>query len=111
MVRSVIMFAAVSLFAAFKLIELNVNKKIFAKNINRTSMRKFRKTVLNYMKTVPGPTLSAYDMLIDIGIMIKYQRISSMPEDGQQGIIIEQFIQLVVIIAAAFCNISYYCQF
>ncbi|KRY40042.1 hypothetical protein T01_12374 [Trichinella spiralis] len=54
------------------------------------------------MKTVPGPTLSAYDMLIDIGIMIKYQRISSMPEDGQQGIIIEQFIQLVVIIAAAF---------
>ncbi|KRX26129.1 hypothetical protein T07_15158 [Trichinella nelsoni] len=54
------------------------------------------------MKTVPCPTLSAYDMLIDIGIMIKYQRISSMPEDGQQGTIIEQFIQLVVIIAAAF---------
>ncbi|OUC45599.1 hypothetical protein D917_01838 [Trichinella nativa] len=77
------MFAAVLLFAAFKLIELNVNKKIFAKNINRTSMRKFRKTVLNYMKTVSCPTLSAYDMLIDIGIMIKYQRISSMPEDSQ----------------------------
>ncbi|KRZ98017.1 hypothetical protein T08_9320 [Trichinella sp. T8] len=45
----------------------NANINImFAKNINRTSMRKFRKTVLNYMKTVSCPTLSAYDMLIDI---------------------------------------------